>query len=197
MNYNRKRKHLSKSEQRSIDRKELLRQLLPLAKSFGVWMILVTIVAVDYETNRWFSMFFVHAATDLSVVLSKILFIPVKYLTSTSNAIAAPDLNYDMISIANYPLKIELECSAYHAYFALIALVLFSAWELKNKFLYGAVILAVLAVLNSLRIVILGVIGKMFPSILDAMHDYIWNILLVIILWGLWELSNKRLAKTV
>jgi len=159
-------------------------------------MILVAIVAVDYETNRWFSMYFVHVTTHLSVLLSKLFFIPAKYIGGTVAAIATSDLNYDMITIAGYPLKISLECSAYHAYFALISLILFSAWKLKDKLVYGIIILVILALLNSLRIVFLGVIGEKFPSILDIMHDYIWNILLVIILWGLWELSNKKLTKT-
>ena len=166
-----------------------------MAKSFGVWMLLVAIVATDYETNRWFSMNFVHFTTHLSVLLSKLFFIPVNHIAVAANALS--DLNYDMISIAGYPLKISIECSAYHAYFALISLILFSAWKLRDKLVYGTVILVILALLNSFRIVFLGVIGEKFPNILDVMHDYIWNILLVIILWGLWELSNKRLTKTV
>jgi len=192
----RKRKHLSKSEQRSIDRKELFKHLLPLAKSFGVWIILVTIVAVDYTNHRWFSMFFVHVTTDLSIFLSKLFFIPVKFLGGDPSTMSSSDANYGLLLIDGYPLKISIECSAYHAYFALISLILFSSWKLKDKLIYGIVILIILALLNSFRIVLLGVIGEMFPSMFDVTHDYIWNILLVIILWGLWELSNKRLTKS-
>lgn len=179
-----------------MNRKELFKQLLPLAKSFGVWMVLVAIVAVDYTNGRWFSMYFVHFTTDLSILLSKIFFIPVEFIGGNPDKMSMADSSYGMLLIAGYPLKIGIECTAYHAYFALIALVLFSDWKLKDKFIYGAVILVILAILNSVRIVFLGVIGEKFPAILDVMHDYIWNILLVIILWGLWELSNKRFAKT-
>ncbi|MFV0592782.1 MAG: exosortase/archaeosortase family protein [Draconibacterium sp.] len=194
MSNHRKHKHLTKSEQKSIDRKELFRHLLPLIKSFGVWIVLVAIMATDYASVRWLSEFFVQFTTQLTILLSKVLFVPVKEMGVGANAVLSSSSG--MLLIAGYPLEVGIECTAYHAYFALIALVLFSAWKLKDKLLYGVVILIVLAILNSLRIVFLGVIGDKFPALLHVMHDYIWNILLVIILWGLWEFSNKKLTKT-
>lgn len=191
-----KYKRLTENEVRSIRRRELFGYLLPLIKSFGAWIVGVFVVALDYTSYRWFSMAFVHFTTYLSYGISKILFIPVQLTGSDKEIITTLEVNFDMIVISGYPMKIELECSAYHAYIAVIALVAFSVWKRNDKLIYGSNILAVLAILNSLRIIMLGVVGHDFPAIFNIMHDYVWNILLVIILWGLWEMANNRLTKT-
>lgn len=181
---------------KSLQRKELWKYLFPLVKSFGVWLIAVSVVAIDYTYNRWFSMGFVHFTTYTTYILSKLLSVQISLLGSSSDIVTTLNVNYDMLHICNYPFKIELECSAYHAYIAVVALIIFSAWKQKDKFLYGIIFIVTLAILNSLRIIALGIISQKFPSILNLMHDYIWNILLVIILWGLWELINNKLTKT-
>lgn len=190
-----KRKRLIKSKLESLRRKELYSSLLPLAKSFGVWMGLVVIVAWDYTKYRLFSMVFVHFTTYLTYGLGKLLFIPVQLTGSSTSMITTLEVNYDSIMVNGYLMLIELECSAYHAYLAIVALILFSNWTLKRKLVFGSLIFGILAVLNSLRIVLLGVIGKIFPDTFSIMHDYIWNILIVIILWGIWEVTNKKLTK--
>ncbi|MBN2261308.1 MAG: hypothetical protein JW735_00220, partial [Prolixibacteraceae bacterium] len=88
-----------------------------------------------------------------------------------------------------------LECSAYHAYLALIALVLFSKWKPKQKLIAGSLMFVALAVINSLRIIILGIIGRKYPEAFNLMHDYVWNILLVVVIWGMWEFVNQKLIK--
>ena len=190
-----RRKRLTDRELKKLKQKELLNSLLPLAKSFGTWIVLVVIVAWDYTTFRWFSMAFVHFTTYLSYGLSKLFFIPVRLLGSSSSMMTTLEVNYDSITISGFPMLIELECSAYHAYIAMVALIIFSSWTLKNKLLWGSVIFGILAIINSLRIVLLGVIGNKYPTAFNIMHDYIWNILMVIILWGLWELVNNKLTK--
>ncbi len=178
-----------------MQRKELLKSLMPLIKSFGLWAVLVIIVAWDYAKFQWFSMAFVHFTSYLSLGLSKLLFIPASITGSGTAMVTTLNVTYDSIVISGYPMMVELECSAYHAYLAMVALIVFSGWTLRNKLVWGSILFGVLAVINSLRIVLLGVIGRKFPSVFDLMHDYIWNILLVIILWGLWEFVNTRLIK--
>ncbi len=190
-----RRKRLTDRELKKLQQKELLNSLLPLAKSFGTWIVLVVIVAWDYTSFRWFSMAFVHFTTYLSYGLSKLLFIPVRLLGSSSSMMTTLEVNYDSITISGFPMLIELECSAYHAYIAMVALIIFSSWTLKNKLLWGSAIFGTLAIINSLRIVLLGVIGNKYPTAFNIMHDYIWNILMVIILWGLWELINNKFTK--
>jgi exosortase/archaeosortase family protein len=175
--------------------KELLKELLPLIKAFGLWILLVVIVAWDYTNYRWFSMFFIDFTTYLSYGLSKIMFIPARIIGSGESMVTTLVVNYKSIVISNYPMIIELECSAYHAYIAMIALVIFSKWTVKQKLAAGSILFVSLAVINSLRIIMLGVIGRKFPSVFNMMHDYVWNILLVIIIWGLWEIANKKLNK--
>lgn len=190
---NRKTK-IAEHQSKVLKRKELIQALLPLMKSFGLWIILVVIVAWDYTNHRWFSMFFIDLTTHLSYWISKLMFIPASILGNGSSMVTTLEVNYKTIQICNYPMTIELECSAYHAYLALIALVFFSKWTIKQKLITGSIIFALLAVINSIRIILLGMIGRNFPNLFNVMHDYIWNILLVIIIWGLWEFSNQRMT---
>lgn len=192
---NNSKKKISQKEINLKRRKALFNELLPLLKSFGLWVILVVIVAWDYTNHRWFSMLFVDFTTYLSYGMAKIMFLPAKILGDGTSMVTTLVVNYKSIQINNYPMIIELECSAYHAYIAMIALVTFSSWNLKQKLITGSILFGLLAVINSFRIVMLGVIGRVFPSFFNMMHDYIWNILLVIVIWGLWELANKRMNK--
>lgn len=190
-----KKKGISEKEIKKQRQKELLRELLPLAKSFGLWIVLVVIVAWDYTNTQWFAMAFVHYTSYLSIWISKLLFIPAQIIGAGTTMMTTIEVNYLSVSINNYPMIIELECSAYHAYLAIIALVVFSKWTVKQKTLGGLIIFAALSVINSLRIIILGIIGRNNPQIFDLMHDYIWNILLVIVIWGLWEITNNIINK--
>ncbi len=190
-----RKKKLSEKEIKAQKRKELFQELLPLIKAFGLWVILVVIVAWDYTKHQWFSMWFVDLTTYLSYALAKIMFIPAKIIGDGSGMVTTLVVNYKSITISNYPMIIEIECSAYHAYLAMIALVAFSRWAVKQKLDIGSILFVLLAVINSLRIVMLGVIGRKYPGVFNVMHDYIWNILLVIIIWGLWELANRYMSR--
>ena len=196
-----KKKQISPKENNKLkeiqkeNKKALLNELLPLLKSFALWIVLVIIVAWDYTNNQWFSMLFVDFTTYLSYELSKMMFIPASIGGDGTGVVTTLVVNYKSIQINNYPMIVELECSAYHAYIAMFALVLFSKWNWKQKLAGGAGLFVALAIINSLRIVMLGVIGRRFPQIFNVMHDYVWNILLVIIIWGLWEIANKKMQK--
>lgn len=183
------------TEKNQISRKALFQELLPLIKSFSLWVVLVIIVAWDYTNYRWFSMAFVYFTTYLTYGLAKIMFLQAAVLGAGSSMMTTLEVNYLSISINNYPMIIEIECSAYHAYIALIALVVFSKWTYKQKITIGSILFVAMALLNSIRIIMLGVIGRKYPEIFNLMHDYIWNILLVIIIWGMWELVNQKLSK--
>lgn len=195
MGYKKRKKKYSEKKVKSINRKELLLGMLPLIKAFGLWILLVGIVALDYIKFRWISMVFVHFTTYLTFGLSKILFVPVRLLGHGTFNIGAFEANYDSIMINSYPMLIELECSAYQAYLAMVSLIFFAKWDFRNKIKWGSSIFVILALINSFRIVLLGVIGKKFPSFFDLIHDYVWNILMVVILWGIYEFVNTRLAK--
>lgn len=190
-----RKKKLQEQKLHQQKRKELWHELVPLIKAFSLWIVLVVLVAMDYTYQRWFSMFFIDLTTYLSYFLAKLMFIPAEILGNGLTMVTTLEVYYKTILISNYSLMIELECSAYHAYLAMISLVIFSAWKNKHKWLIGSILFIILAVINALRIVLLGVLGKRFPEIFNLMHDYIWNILLVIMLWGLWELANRQIRK--
>ncbi len=160
-------------------------------------MALVAIVAWDYTNHRWFSMAFVDFTTYLSVWLSKLIGITAELAGSGSSMMTTLEVNYKSVVISNYPMMIELECSAYHAYIAIIALVLFSKWAVKKKLLNGLIIFIALALINSSRIIVLGIVGNKYPSAFNLMHDYIWNILLVIVIWGLWEMFDRQVQNKI
>jgi exosortase/archaeosortase family protein len=188
------KKHQSNRELMLQKRKELYKELVPLIKSFTLWIILVVIVAWDYTSHRWFSMLFIDLTTYLSYGLAKVMLLDTQILKAGSNMVTTLEVNYNSIQVNGYPMIIELECSAYHAYIALFTLVLFSSWKAKQKLSWGVLLFTALSVINALRIVLLGVIGKNAPKLFNVMHDYIWNILIVIIIWGLWEFSNRKLS---
>lgn len=189
---NNKKNHKKTSAEQN---KALLKELLPLMKAFGLWIVLVVIVAWDYTNNRWFSMFFVDMTTYISHVMAKVMFIPSKIVGDGQSMVTTLVVNYKTIVINHYPMIVEIECSAYHAYIAMIALVIFSAWSVRQKLIGGAALFGLLALINSFRIVMLGLIGRLYPQIFNVMHDYVWNILLVIIIWALWELANRKINK--
>jgi len=186
---------IKQKEIKKENQKALLNELLPLIKAFALWIVLVIVVAWDYTNNQWFSMLFVDFTTYLSYALSKIMFIPASIGDNGTGMVTTLIVNYKSIQINHYPMIVELECSAYHAYIAMFSLVLFSKWKWKQKLTGGSILFAALAIINSLRIVMLGVIGRTYPQIFNIMHDYVWNILLVIVIWGLWELANKKMIK--
>ncbi|MDA3879570.1 MAG: exosortase/archaeosortase family protein [Prolixibacteraceae bacterium] len=190
-----KKEQVAEKKLEKLRRKELIGELLPLGKSFALWIVLVVIVAWDYTNKQWFSMLFVDFTTYLSYALAKAMFIPAKVLGAGTGIVTTIEVTYRSIVISGYPMIVELECSAYHAYLAMISLVVFSKWTNKQKLISGSFLFVALAVINSLRIVMLGVIGRKLPQVFDFMHDYLWNILLVVIIWGLWEIVNKRIAK--
>ncbi|HPR31160.1 MAG TPA: exosortase/archaeosortase family protein [Prolixibacteraceae bacterium] len=189
------KKKISEKAEKQRKRKELFNELLPLIKAFVLWMVLVAIVAWDYTNKQWFSMVFVDLTTYLSHGLAKAMFIPSRIVGDGTGMVTTLVVNYKSIVISNYPMIIEIECSAYHAYLAMISLVLFSRWPIKQKLIIGSGLFVLLAVINSLRIVMLGVVGRKYPQIFNVMHDYVWNILLVIVIWGLWELANKYMNR--
>ena len=195
MGYKKRKQKYSEKEIKRINRKELLANLLPLVKAFGLWALLVAIVAWDYIKLKWVSMAFVHFTTYLTYGLSKVLFIPVRLLGQGTLTIGVFKGDYDTIMISSYPMQIELECSAYHAYLAMVALIIFANWGWRNKIIWGSIIFGILALVNSLRIVMLGVIGHKFPAFFGLIHDYVWNILMVVLLWGLYEFVNARFTK--
>nr|HPR60043.1 hypothetical protein [Prolixibacteraceae bacterium] len=178
----------NKQAKPKVSAKDLFKELLPLIKSFGLWIVLVVIVAWDYTNYRFFSMAFIYFTTYLTFGLAKIMFLQAAVLGAGTSMMTTIEVNYLSIVVNNYPMIIELECSAYHAYLAIIALVLFSKWKPKQKLAAGSFMFVALAVINSLRIIILGIIGRKYPEVFNLMHDYIWNILLVVVIWGMWEL---------
>ena len=136
---------IKQKEIKKENKKALLNELLPLIKAFALWIVLVIVVAWDYTNNQWFSMLFVDFTTYLSYALSKIMFIPASIGDNGTGMVTTLIVNYKSIQINHYPMIVELECSAYHAYIAMFSLVLFSKWEWKQKLAGVALLIAALS----------------------------------------------------
>lgn len=184
-----------KDKKKIQNKKEILKELLPLGKSFLLWGLTVIIVAWDYTNNQWFSLIFIDFTTHLTHWLAFLFSVSSDIGNKATTTITTLEVIYRPVTIKGYPMIVELECSAYHAYLALVSLVVFSRWTIKQKLIFGTLMFSSLAIINSFRILILGIIGKQNPQFFDIFHDYFWNILIVIILWGMWELVNQYLNK--
>jgi len=185
----------NKKNKKAQNLQGFLKELIPLGKSFALWGVTVVIVALDYIHNQWFSLLFIDFTTHLLHWLSFLFSISAEIGDKATTTITTLEVIYRPVTINGYSMIVELECSAYHAYLALISLVAFSRWTIKQKIIQGTIMFLSLAIINSIRIIGLGLIGKQHPQFFDIFHDYFWNILIVIIIWGMWEFVNQKLIK--
>jgi exosortase/archaeosortase family protein len=175
----RKQKALEKQE-KSQERK----RLLPLAKAFAVWIIMVLIVSIPALKDD-FAKFFIDFTTQTVLILGKILFIPIE------------DLGNQLISVAGFDLNIIYECTAYNFYVFVIPLVFFSNWTFWKKLVSLLVFLLSIIVANAFRFIIMGYIGKSFPRLFESIHDYVWNIIFALMVFLIWYLLERRSKQTI
>lgn len=170
-----KRKRAKEKEEKALERK----RLYPLVKTFLLWIFFVFIANLPALKDQ-FAEFFINFTTKSVLLLSKLMFIDVAQLDT------------HLISVNNFRLNVIYECTAYNFYLFVIPLAIFSKWELKNKVINLIIFLAVIIVANVFRFIIMGQIGLHFPSLFDAIHDYLWNIIFGLLVFSLWYFLNKR-----
>ncbi|MBN2262123.1 MAG: hypothetical protein JW735_04365, partial [Prolixibacteraceae bacterium] len=83
-----------KQAKQKVSAKDLLTELLPLIKSFGLWIVLVIIVAWDYTNYRFFSMAFIYFTTYLTFGLAKIMFLQAAVLGAGTSMMTTIEVNY-------------------------------------------------------------------------------------------------------
>lgn len=168
------------------DRLQERKRLLPLAKAFALWIILVLIVSLPAFKDA-FAKLFIDFTTDTVVIVSKLFFIPIEKLGD------------QLISISGFKLNVIYECTAYNFYVFVIPLVLFSSWTIMQKIINLFIFLLSIVLANSFRFIIMGYIGNWFPGLFHSIHDYVWNIifgLLIFLIWFLLEKYSNRTPKT-
>ena len=158
--------------------KELLIKLLPLIKAFALWFILVLIVHIP-GIKEGFRNMFVGFTANSTVILGKMLFIPVQ------------KLSFSTISVSGFSMEIIVECTAYNFYLFAIALVVFANWSIIHKMINLPIFLGVIFLTNNLRFFAMGYIGRYYPELFHTTHDYVWNILFGFMIFGVWAWRDK------
>lgn len=157
-------------------RKQMFRHFKPLLYAIAAWgivMLILHLPAVQLQIVAFFVQFTIHSA----VVFGKIFFIPIE------------SLEFPLLRVDGYQMAIIMECTAYNFYIFTIFLSLFSPVSWKQRLITLAIFLPSIFVINNLRFVTMGYIGKYYPAQFDQVHDYVWNILfgfLVFLIW-LWR----------
>jgi exosortase/archaeosortase family protein len=158
--------------------KELLIKLLPLIKAFALWLLLVLIVHLPFIKDG-FRNIFVGFTTGSTVLISKILFIPIDRL------------GFSTIALDGFTMDIIVECTAYNFYLFAIALSVFGNWSLKHKLINLLIFFGVIFLTNNLRFFAMGYVGRYYPEFFDTTHDYVWNILFGFMIFGVWAWRDK------
>lgn len=157
-------------------RKQMLRHFKPLLYAISAWAIVMLILhlpAIQLKIVVFFVQFTIHSAE----VFGKIFFIPVE----------SPE--FPLLRVGGYQMAVIMECTAYNFYIFTIFLSLFSPVSWRQRLITLAIFLPSIFVINNLRFVTMGYIGKYYPAHFEEVHDYVWNILfgfLVFLIW-LWR----------
>lgn len=165
-------------DRKNIPAKDYLKKLMPLIKSFALWFLMVIIIHLP-GIREDFRTLFVGFTTGSSVVLGKILFLPIART------------GFSTIVVNDFPMEIIVECTAYNFYLFALALVIFANWSTLNKFINLGIFLVTIFLVNNVRFFAMGYIGKQYPELFDTTHDYVWNILFGFMIFGLWAWRDK------
>lgn len=158
--------------------KELLIKLLPLIKAFAFWFLLVLIVHIPGVKENFRNMV-VGFTTSSTVMLGKLLFIPIKRL------------GFSTITVDGFSMQIIVECTAYNFYLFAIALAFFANWKFRHKLINLLIFFGVIFLVNNLRFFAMGYVGRNYPELFDTTHDYIWNILFGFMIFGVWAWRDR------
>lgn len=98
------------------------------------------------------------------------------------------------IRLPNESLIITLECTAIYLMILFAALILAypATWRSRGiGLLFGV---PAIFVMNAIRLLIVGVISYFFPSLFEFVHDYVWQVLFVIMVFMLWLIWMEKVV---
>lgn len=171
-------KKASKTPVKPLFSKELLIKLLPLIKAFTLWFLMVIIIHIPGIKENFREMF-VGFTTASTVLLGKILFIPIQRL------------GFSTIMVDGFTMDIIVECTAYNFYLFAIALAVFANWKPKHKLINLGIFAGIIFLMNNMRFFAMGYVGRYSPELFDTTHDYVWNILFGFMIFGVWAWRDK------
>lgn len=168
---------IDKAEQ--AKKKEALERLKPLLFSFVLWGVFMGIIYIPVIHNT-IKDFFVDFVVNSTTIIGSLAFLPVETTGSP------------LISVAGYQMKVIFECTAYNFYLFALALVVFGKWSLKDKLINFLIFILSIFVLNAFRFIIMGYVGKFFPSVFHQVHDYVWTIVFGLVVFILYIWRNDK-----
>ena len=157
---------------------DYIRKLLPLIKSFALWFLLVLIVHMP-GIREDFRTMFVGFTTGATEVMGKLFFLPVERI------------GFSTLTVDGFSLEIIVECTAYNFYLFAIALAVFANWSTFHKVINLLIFFVTIFMVNNIRFIAMGYIGRNYPDLFNTTHDYVWNILFGFMIFGLWAWRDK------
>ncbi len=172
---------LEKEQAKRSARKEFFRQIIPLLVAVVLWIVTLMVIHLPAIETKALN-FFVTFTVDSALLFGKLFFIPIE------------SHSFPYLTVSGFTMKVIMECTAYNFYIFVIYLSLLSPVSLKDRLITLLIFLAAIFVVNNLRFISMGYIGKYNAQMFDYVHDYLWNILfgfMVFIIWA-WRYKRKR-----
>jgi exosortase/archaeosortase family protein len=169
---------MEKSEKKILLRKIYIRLIL----SVILWVILTSLVFIPSIKDVIHDRMILFTGNSL-IFGGKIFQYPVSMVS------------FPNIEIFNFRMQIIFECTGFNYYLFALALVIFSPWTLKNKIINFVIYIAVIYLLNMLRFIVMGFIGRNYPDLFDGIHNYFWNILFALVVLFMWIVTNDKALK--
>ncbi len=151
----------------------------PLIIAVLLWIITIMILHLPGIKNEVHH-FFVKFTLGSALGFGKLLFIPIN------------SSSFPYITVSGHTMELVMECTAYNFYIFVIYLSLLSPVKWKQRIITLLIFLGAVFIVNNMRFITMGYIGKHSPHLFHYIHDYLWNILfgfMVFLIWA-WRYKN-------
>lgn len=98
------------------------------------------------------------------------------------------------IRLPNESLIITLECTAVYLVILFAALILAYPATWRSKRMGLLIGIPAIFVMNAIRLLVVGVVSYLFPSLFELVHDYVWQVLFVIMVFLLWLVWMEKVV---
>jgi exosortase/archaeosortase family protein len=163
---------------------QFYRQFVPLLIAFALWIIANVVIhlpAFKEQVQQFFVQFTIGSVKAIGSLL------PIQVTSDVS----------PLIAINGYSMQVVMECTAYNFYLFVFFLSILSPVKWVYRLTTLVIFMLAIFLVNSLRFITLGLIGKLYPDLFHGLHDYVWNILfgiLVFLIW-LWRYRATHIGK--
>ena len=176
-----KKKEKAKQQQKlekKLAYKQMMLSFKPLIIAVILWFATITLIHLPAIKNE-LAFHFINFTINSAVGFGKMLFLPVE-----TNS-------FPNITVSGYTMQVVMECTAYNFYIFVIYLSLLSPVAWKQKLYTLVIFLLAVFIVNNLRFITVGYIGKYSTTMFHYVHDYLWNILFGFMVFLIWAWRYK------